>query len=261
MTKAVIIQARHGSSRLPGKVLMPLCGRPVLAWVIERCARIPGIDRVVCAVPDDRASDALAAVAQTCGAGVFRGPEQDVLGRYDGAARAVGARIVMRVTSDCPLIDPGLAGAVLALLDETGADYACNNLPPLWPHGLDCEVFRADHLALAARVADRACDREHVTPWLRRNADLRRINLDGPGGGVERHRWTLDYSEDYAFFAALWDAMGERAGRASATKLLAFLADHPAIVALNRSLIDETRLSVRSPLADLRISSRAREAA
>lgn len=256
MTKAVIIQARYGSSRLPGKVLMPLGDRPVLAWVIARCARIPGIDRVVCAVPDDRASDAVAAVAQTCGAVLFRGSEHDVLGRYEGAARAVGARIVMRVTSDCPLIDPGIAGAVLALLDETGADYACNNLPPLWPHGLDCEAFQADRLALAARVADRAYDREHVTPWLRRNAELRRVNLDGPGGGVERHRWTLDYSEDYAFFATLWDAMGERAGRASAAELLAFLADHPEIVALNGGLIDETRLGGRSPVADLRVSSR-----
>lgn len=260
MSAAVIVQARYGSSRLPGKVLLPLGGRPALAWVIARCARIPGIDRVVCAIPDDRASDAVAAVAQDWGAMVFRGSEDDVLARYDGAARAVGAELVMRVTSDCPLVDPGVAGAVLALLKEAGADYACNNMPPLWPHGLDCEAFRADHLALAARVADRAYDREHVTPWLRRNGDLRRVNLDGPGGGGERHRWTLDWSEDYAFFAALWDAMGERAGQASAAEIVAFLADRPAIVALNRARVDETRLSDRSPLADLRIASRPRAA-
>jgi spore coat polysaccharide biosynthesis protein SpsF len=261
MTKAVIVQARFGSSRLPGKVLMPLGNRPALAVVLERCARIPGIDVVVCAIPDDRASDAVAAVAQTCGAVVFRGSEHDVLGRYDGAARAVGAGIVMRVTSDCPLIDPGLAGAVLALLEETGADYACNTLPPLWPHGLDCEAFWADHLARAAREAELPYDREHVTPWLRRNADLCRVNLDGPGGGLERHRWTLDYAEDYAFFTALWNAMGERAGRASMSDILAVLADHPEIVALNRGHVDEQRLSDRSHRADCRIASRALAAA
>ena len=117
MTKAVIVQARFGSTRLPGKVLMPLGGRPALAAVLERCARIPCIDKVVCAVPDSASSDAVAAAAKSCGAIVFRGSENDVLARYDGAARAAGAKIVMRVTSDCPLIDPVVAGAVLALLE------------------------------------------------------------------------------------------------------------------------------------------------
>jgi spore coat polysaccharide biosynthesis protein SpsF len=261
MIRAVIVQARFGSSRLPGKVLLPLGGRPALAAVLERCARIPGIDRVVCAVADDAASDPVAAAAQTCGAVVFRGSQHDVLARYEGAARAVGADIVMRVTSDCPLIDPDVAGAVLAVLDETGADYACNTMPPLWPHGLDCEAFRARHLARAALEADAAYDREHVTPWLRRNAALRRVNLDGPGGGAERHRWTLDHAEDYAFFAALWDAMGERAGQATTAELIAFLADRPEIAALNRGLVDETRLRDRSVRADFRREYRAQATA
>jgi spore coat polysaccharide biosynthesis protein SpsF len=261
MTRAVIVQARFGSSRLPGKVLMQLGGRPALAAVLDRCARIPGIDIVVCAVPDDTASDALAATAQSCGAVLFRGSERDVLERYDHAARLVGANVIMRVTSDCPLIDPDIAGAVLTVFEETGADYACNNMPPLWPHGLDCEVFWADHLARAAREANAAYDREHVTPSLRRNTDLRRVNLDGPGGGVERQRWTLDYAEDYAFFAALWDAMGERIGMASMSDILAVLADHPRIASLNRGLVDERRLSDRSHRADLRIARRALEAA
>jgi spore coat polysaccharide biosynthesis protein SpsF (cytidylyltransferase family) len=240
---------------------MPLGRRPALASVLERCARIPGIDVVVCAVPDEPASDPVAAVAQRCGAVVFRGSEQDVLARYAGAARAVGAETVMRVTSDCPLIDPGVCGAVLALLERTGADYACNTMPPLWPHGLDCEAFWADHLARAAREATRPADREHVTPWLRRHAGLRRVNLDGPGGGLERHRWTLDYAEDYAFFGALWTGMGERAGQAALPDLLAFLADHPEIAALNRGRIDEQRLADRSHRADQRIEGTVRKAA
>jgi len=261
MTRAVIVQARMGSSRLPGKVLMPLGRKPALAVVLERCARIPGIDVVVCAVPDEPASEPLAAVAQSCGAVLFRGSEHDVLARYAGAAQAVDAAIVMRVTSDCPLIDPALCGAVLALVERMGADYACNNMPPLWPHGLDCEAFRVDHLIGAAREAVLPGDREHVTPWLRRNAALRKINLDGPGGGLERHRWTLDHAEDYAFFRALWTAMGERTGQTALSDILGFLADHPEIAAINRGRIDEQRLIDRTHRADQRIAGTIRKAA
>jgi spore coat polysaccharide biosynthesis protein SpsF len=255
MTRAVIVQARYGSSRFPGKVLLPLGARPELAIVLERCARIPGADVVVCAVSDDRASDPVAEAAAFYGAVVVRGPQHDVLARYERAARVVGANVVMRVTSDCPLIDPATCGEVLAALEERGADYACNNMPALWPHGLDCDAFWADHLARAAREARAPYDREHVTPWLRRQPKFRRINLDGPGGGVERHRWTLDHPEDYEFFTALWSAMGERAGDAPLGDILATLAEHPEIVAINRPFIDEGRLVNCSCRAEVRISS------
>jgi spore coat polysaccharide biosynthesis protein SpsF len=255
MTAAVIVQARCGSSRLPGKVMKPLGRRPALACVLDRCARIPGIDVVVCAVSEDRASDAVADIAAQCGVVVVRGAQNDVLERHDRAARAVGASVVMRVTSDCPLIDPALCGEVLAAFREHGADLACNNMPPLWPHGLDCEVFWADHLAHAARAATDPYDREHVTAWLRRHPDLRCVNLDGPGEGLERHRWTLDHPADYAFFVTLWQALGERAGEATMAEILAVLAAHPEIAALNQALVDEGRLADRSVRADLRIAS------
>jgi spore coat polysaccharide biosynthesis protein SpsF len=252
--KIVIVQARRASSRLVGKVLLPLGSRPALASVLTRCARIPGIDAVVCAVPDDVSSEPIAAVARSCGAIVFRGSERDVLDRHHQAAHAVGASVVMRVTSDCPLIDPALCGEVLAALETTGADYVCNNMPPLWPHGLDCDAFPAEHLARAARVAVSPYDREHVTPWLRRN--LRTANIDGPGGGLERHRWTLDYAEDYEFFRALWDVLGDGAGEASAWDCIAALDAHPEIAALNRAHIDQQRLDDRSVTAGLRQPSR-----
>jgi glutamate-1-semialdehyde 2,1-aminomutase/spore coat polysaccharide biosynthesis protein SpsF len=155
----------------------------------------------------------------------------------------VGARTVLRVTSDCPLIDPALCGEVLAALADGKADYVCNNLPPLWPHGLDCEAFAAELLAHAAREATVPADREHVTPWIRRNPQLRRISIDGPGGGIERHRWTLDHPEDHDFLRALWDAMGERAGEAGTRELLAVLAAHPELAGINRTRIDQARLA------------------
>lgn len=257
MTRAVIVQARFASSRLPGKVLMPIGGRPALASVLERCRRIPGIDVVVCAIPDDRASDPVAEAAREAGAIVFRGAEHDVLDRYHQAARCVGANVVMRVTSDCPLIDPPLCGAVLASLADEGVDYVCNNMPPLWPHGFDCEAFWADHLARAALEAADPHDREHVTPWLRRNAALRRVNIDGPGRGLERARWTLDYPEDYAFFCALSDVLAKPIAAATTQDVLAALAAHPALAAINRARIDEERLADRSVSADLRLLAAA----
>ena len=245
MTNAVIVQARFGSSRLPGKVLLPLDGRPALAAVLDRCKRIPGIDVVVCAIPDEHASDSVAAAAAECGVVIFRGSEHDVLDRYHQAARFVGASVIMRVTSDCPLIDPALAGKVLSLLGEPETDYVCNNMPPLWPHGLDCDAFRAEHLARAARETTHAYDREHVTPWLRRNPALRRINVDGPGSGVERHRWTLDYPEDYAFFRALSAALGGHIASATTAEILATIEADPNLAAINGMRIDEARLADR----------------
>jgi spore coat polysaccharide biosynthesis protein SpsF len=256
MTTAAIVQARFASSRLPGKVLKPLGTRTPLAYVLERCARIPAVDVVVCAVPDRRDSDMIAVAAEACGAIVVRGDEDDVLARYRRAARAVDADVVLRVTSDCPLLDAGLAGEVLAALAAECADYACNNMPPLWPHGLDCEAFRADLLDLAAAATILPGDREHVTPWLRRNPALLRVNVDGPGGGLERQRWTLDHAEDYAFFIALWDGMGERVADATMAEIAAFLAAHPAIAALNAARIDETRFAPSAVTADRRLPSR-----
>jgi len=250
----VIVQARLGSSRLAGKILLPLGDGSALESTLRRSARIPGIDAVVCAVPDDISSEPIETVARQCGAIVFRGSELDVLDRHNQAAHAVGAGIVLRVTSDCPLIDPALCGEMLEALETTGAGYVCNFLPPLWPHGLDCRAFYAEDLARAAREADSPYDREHVTPWLQRT--LRTVNLDGPGGGLERHRWTLDYPEDYAFFRALWAVLGERAGDASVWEILATLDAHPEIAALNRAVIDRQRLDDRSGRADLRLASR-----
>ncbi len=190
MVTAVIVQARMGSSRLPRKVMRMLAGRTVLRHVLTRCRAIPAADVVVCAVPDDEASAPLEAVAVECGTEIFRGPEMDVLARYLGAARAVDANIVMRVTSDCPLIDPAICGEVLALRERERADYAANNAPRSFPHGLDCEAFTTAALAESDTNTQVASDREHVTPWLRRAPHLKRANLHS--GDAESRGAPLD---------------------------------------------------------------------
>lgn len=240
MTAAAIVQARTGSSRLPGKVLMRLAGETVLSHVLRRCQRVAGIDRVCCATTGLAADDAVAEEARRVGAEVFRGAEDDVLARYAGAAAILGADVVLRVTADCPLIDPEICAAVLELREAEGADFACNNMPPSWPHGLDCEAFTHRLLKRAAQSASAAAEREHVTPWMRSAADVVKVNLPAPGVSLTAHRWTLDYPEDWAFFDALFaiePAIGSLGWRAIA----ATIAAHPEIAELNMRRHDPAR--------------------
>jgi spore coat polysaccharide biosynthesis protein SpsF (cytidylyltransferase family) len=233
MVAACIVQARMGSTRLPGKVMRPLCGETVLAHVLRRCAATPGVDVVVCATVEGADGDPVAAEAVRVGASVFRGSEQDVLGRYLGAARAVEADRILRVTSDCPLIDPVLCGAVLACCGPAAADFASNNTPPSWPHGLDCEAFTRDLLETAAARASDPYEREHVSPWMRKAPGVRYANVAGPGGVLPDHRWTLDYPEDLAFFEALFPLLPSPPAIPPSEAVLAVLAVHPAIALIN----------------------------
>jgi spore coat polysaccharide biosynthesis protein SpsF (cytidylyltransferase family) len=232
---ACIVQARLGSTRLPGKVLEMLGDAPVLEHVLRRCRAIAGVDEVVCATVDGPDGDAVAALADRLDVANYRGSESDVLARNQGAAHAAGADIVMRVTSDCPLIDPEICAAVLKLRAEAGADYAANNMPPSWPHGLDCEAFTIDALDEAAATATAAEDHEHVTPWIRRNRAYQRVNLPGPGGGVVAQRWTLDYPEDLAFLRAVYERLpGGCTGR-SWRAALAILDREPQLALINEA--------------------------
>lgn len=230
--RVVVVQARYGSTRLPAKVLRQLAGKTVLEHVLTRCRRIEGVDDVICATGLDPANDPIVAEAGRLGFRVFRGDENDVLARYLGAARLAEADIIMRVTSDCPLIDPVICGAVFRLQAERGADYAANNMPRLFPHGLDCEVFTRAALEQAAVATTEPYDREHVTPWLRRHPGLKRANLVGPGWPANMHRWTLDYPEDFAFFEELF-ACGTAEQLDSLQGILSLLAVHPRLSTIN----------------------------
>ena len=230
---AAIIQARMGSTRLPGKVMMDLAGRTVLSHVLERCRAIEGVDMVCCAVPEDVASDPVAEEAAVCGVEVFRGSETDVLDRYHKAALAMKADVVLRITSDCPMIDPAVAAHILQLREDENADYACNNLPPSWPHGLDCEAMTFDWLDRAAREATKPPEREHVTPFIRNHPDARKVNLPGPGNGAENHRWTLDTPDDMDFMTALFERLPQGPGGWDYRKPLAIVEADPELAAIN----------------------------
>ncbi len=230
---AVIVQARMASTRLPGKVLLPLAGHTVLWHTLTRSAAITGADIVCCAIPDDDECAPIAEEAKRVGAVVTRGSETDVLARYLDAATEIGADVIMRVTSDCPVIDPLVCADILNARAEANADYACNNMPRRWPHGLDCEAFTLTALQRAADAADRLGDHEHVTPWLRRDESVSRLHVPGPDAALAHHRWTLDFPEDYRFFEALFEHIPSPPHIARFDEILTAVEAHPEISALN----------------------------
>ena len=231
---AIIIQARMASTRLPGKVLLDLDGRTVLSHVIERSMAIDNADVVCIAIPESDACDPIAFEAERCGAVVFRGSENDVLDRYYKAAVFLGADVILRITSDCPLIDPNVAAQVIALRAGINADFATNNRPPSWPHGLDCEAITFSLLERAWKEAVEPVDREHVSPYMRRLPDIHLVNLEGPGGSLTDHRWTIDYPEDLDFARALLAQLPPGPPIPGMTEMLAVLRDRPDISNLNQ---------------------------
>ncbi len=205
MTTLAIIQARMGSTRLPGKVLLEIGGRPVLERVVTAARAVPGVDRVVVATGVAAADDAIARWCDEHGVSCHRGDDQDVLARMaEAAAMAEGTGTVMRITADCPILDPDVCGAVLMLRKRAGVDYASNVNPPGWPDGLDCEVFTAEALAQSDREARRASEREHVTLFMRNHPErFTSANLPCPLPGLGAERWALDTPEDFEFLTAL----------------------------------------------------------
>ena len=159
-----IVQARMGSSRLPGKVMADICGSPMLAHQVRRLKRAAALDEVVIATTSSERDAPLVALAERLGIGCFRGSETDVLDRYRGAAEAFSADVVVRITADCPLIDSDVIDAVVAaLLEDEKTDYASNVIDRSYPQGLDVEALRRDVLERVASTATSQMAREHVT--------------------------------------------------------------------------------------------------
>jgi spore coat polysaccharide biosynthesis protein SpsF (cytidylyltransferase family) len=217
-----VVQARMSSSRLPGKVLADVGGEPALALLLARLSGAGSLDRVVVATSDGGDDDAVAEEASRRGADVHRGPLDDVLARFSGAIQD-HAGVVVRITADCPLVDPALVDAVVALLRENPeAVYASNVEPRSFPVGLDVEAIRAQTLRDLAASATAAEDREHVTLAIRRDPDLYpRETLTSGRSGLESLRWTVDTADDLERVRAIVAALGERRYTAGWEEILA----------------------------------------
>jgi spore coat polysaccharide biosynthesis protein SpsF len=227
-----IVQARTGSTRLPGKVLQDIRGETMLARVVERLGRAHLINEVLIATTELTADDAIVSECRKCSVQVSRGDEKDVLDRYFRAAQLVKAEIVVRITSDCPLIDPEITDKTVAAFLEAYPDYASNVLQRTYPRGLDTEVMSIAALERAWRQAQRPYEREHVTPYIYEHPDD--FNLLSVTGEQDysSHRWTVDTLEDLEFVRAIYQRFALEAAF-SWRDVLDLLAREPQLLELN----------------------------
>lgn len=230
MKTIAVIQARMSSSRFPGKVIADLGGLPMVVFMAERVAKAKSVDAVILATSTEPSDDPLAEVVIAHGLDVFRGPLDDVLGRFAMVQAQTKAQIIVRMTGDCPLADPEVIDDLVALRADQNADYANNVSPRSFPHGLDCEIFTSQTLALANTNARDAYDREHVTPWMRTGStSLRTANLR-QSQDFSKLRITVDHREDLDVVRAVLAGTHKDA---SFSEIATFLKKHPEITAMN----------------------------
>jgi spore coat polysaccharide biosynthesis protein SpsF len=235
MKRVAIIQARMGSTRLPGKVLLDIGEQTMLARVVNRVRCAKTVDAIVVATTTSERDDAIVEYARTLGVKAFRGDEDDVLSRYYLAAKAYNAGMVARVTADCPLIDPEIIDkVVMAFLDAyPKVDFASNTLARTYPRGLDAEVASFAALERSWREAEKAYQRIHVFPYIYENPDKFNLISVTDGGDHSLMRWTVDTKEDLEFVRAVYKRLGNNNGM-SWREVLAVLAREPELLEINK---------------------------
>ena len=248
MRVVVVIQARMGSSRLPGKVLRPVGGRTMLEQVVRRCQRAAKVDEVVIATTEEPSDDGLVDAAVGLGVRLVRGSTDDVLARFARATDVTGADVVVRVTADCPLLDGGEIDRLLTIWADADAagtplDWCSNQLGDRRriPRGLDVEVVRASSLLRAAALATDPAEREHVTPWFYRDGVRSRLLVSDPAGPDHSNlRLTVDTPADLALVQAVVARLGDDA---ALPEIAALIRAEPAIAALNADVQQKAVLS------------------
>ena len=234
-----IIQARMGSTRLPGKVMRRLHDQTVLGHVVRRLQYASHIDQVVVATSAKASDDVIAAEAERLEVPCYRGSEDDVLARYAGAAAATAADIVLRITSDCPMIDPYLIDAMLvrfkeALAGDNPPDYMSNTRIRRYPRGLDTEIFTRQALETIHALSTQPHEREHVTPYLYQHPEQFRILKHVAEQDHSDLRWTLDTEADWQVISAIYDHLYRpQAPPFTLEEMLAVVERHPELKALN----------------------------
>jgi len=236
---AVVIQARTGSTRLPGKIRLPVLGEPLLARMIERVRAAKTSFECVVATTVDSSDDPVADIAIGAGVSVVRGHPTDLVARHLAAARAVSADAIAKIPSDCPLIDPAVIDEVLGFwIDNARSlDFVSNLHPPTWPDGNDVEVFSTELLERADREAQKPFEREHTTPYFWERPETFRLGNVRWKSGKDlsmTHRFTIDYPEDHAFVCAVFEALYPTLGPTFGVDDIVALCDRrPDILALN----------------------------
>ncbi len=237
MKSVAIIQARMGSTRLPGKVMKKLAGVPVIKQVFSRVCMIEGLSGVVVATSTLDKDDILAEFCASENIPLFRGSEDDVLDRYVQAARQADAEVVMRITADCPFIDPRRSAEVLDLmLANPDCDYADNITPVTYPKGLDTQVVRRATLERLWEQCDEPEDREHVLTYIREHPEAFITMTVNSPVDYSTHRWTLDLPEDFEMLSRVAVELKENGLFGYQEEILRILDEHPDIREINAHL-------------------------
>ena len=235
MNVVAIIQARMGSMRLPSKVLQDVAGQSMLARVARRVERARYVDQVVVATSTSAADEAIVAECERLGIASFRGEEQDVLDRYYRAAVLFRAPVIVRITSDCPLIDPAIIDKIVAAFQAARPDYASNTLERSYPRGLDTEVMSLDALARTWAEAPEPYHWIHVTPYIYQNPEMFTLLSLRQARDDSHQRWTVDTAEDMAFVRQVYERLGG-GDEFGWQEVLDLLEREPGLMALNRAV-------------------------
>jgi len=237
---AAIIQARMGSTRLPGKVLMDLSGKPVLWHVVDRVSQATLVDYVIVATTSGKEDDVIETFCRDNNITVFRGPSEDVLKRYADAAHMVNEKIydlkqIVRITSDCPLIDPDIIDEVIHQMNQGDYDYVSNTLEPTYPDGLDVEVCSLSALLDADLNARLPSEREHVTSYLKTTPGFRKCNVINHLN-LSSMRWTLDQQDDYKFINEVYKNLYNPNKSFKMNDILELLTRQPELLLFNNTI-------------------------
>ena len=238
MIVKAIIEARMTSTRLPGKVILPILGRPTLELLIERLQRSQCLDGIVVATTTNSTDDVLEALSAKLGVECFRGSEEDVLGRVLGAARASHTELIVEITGDCPLVDPAIVDQLIGIYRANRYDYVSNTLKRTYPRGLDVQVFSTATLGEVAGLTDDPADHEHVSLYIYEHPErFRLFNLES--GLPERYgdlRLTVDTPEDFALIQGIYERLYPDNPTFAMDHVLALLDQHPDLLELNRHI-------------------------
>lgn len=234
----IIVQARMSSSRLPGKVLMPVLGKSLLARMIERLRMIRHHATLVIATSQESSDDAVEYEARELMVPCYRGHLENLLDRHYQAARLFNADIVLKIPSDCPLIDPRIIDEVLTYFfaNRTKYDFVSNLHPATWPDGNDVEIMTMDCLTRAWKAATRPLELEHTTPYIWENPHLFNIGNVTWNSGLDysmSHRFTIDYPEDYVFVERVYQELYRMRDDFSCDDIIELLTLKPEIYQIN----------------------------
>ncbi len=231
-----ILQARCSSTRLPGKVLKPLLGKPMLQHQIERIQRATRIDRIVVATSTDSSDDPLLALCQSLNIACVRGSLDDVLARFASALNLYPAEVVVRLTGDCPVIDPKVIDEVVSAHLSSNADYSANCIEPTLPDGMDVEVMDARCLAIAAAQAGKDSEREHVTPYIYNHPEQFHIQHVRHQPDYSGLRWTVDNPEDFQLISLFYQRLYPRNPTFGLTEMIELVSAEPELCEINQHI-------------------------